>query len=81
MMYYLVEHINTRNKVVMTEEYPAEANKMEGDNRGHETTYALALVCPCMPYQSAVCFMECQCYTMQQSPKNKVPSSAMPQTT
>ena len=61
---YLTEHLHTGSKVVMAEENPAEANKMEGNEYRQEATPPMTFVCLVATQQRAVGLMECQCHAM-----------------
>jgi len=77
----LFDHIQRSGKVHITEEYPAETNKVECDQYTEETADAVAFFSFLSSGQCHPEFMCRQSNTMEQSPNDKVPGSPMPQTT
>ena len=76
---YLSQHIHRVLKIGITEEYPAETDKVEGNDNAEHTSPTVTLFSfPPSGYRHPD-FMHRQCNAVKCAPKNKIPGSSMPQ--
>lgn len=78
---YLSQHIHRVLKIGITEEYPAETDKVESDNDSEYTTPAMTLFSFLTTYDGHPHLMHRQSDAVKCSPKYKVPGSSVPQST